>query len=97
MSRAKDYFDKAIKVFNILGFIWGCSIAEGYMSLLLIKEWDYENALNHLKKADRYAYKMKGPLALEQYCNKGIDYLKDIKECYEINTLKFLKGERGNI
>lgn len=126
-GRAREYFNRAIRVYNIIDSIWGRSIAQGYMSLLLIKEGNYKKALEYLKAAEKYAYKMKSPyelglvyrvkseiranidhnnnlkkvfstylpLKLEEYCDKGIELLGKVEECYEIDILRALKRGSG--
>ncbi|QEK13055.1 AAA family ATPase [Crassaminicella thermophila] len=121
--RAKNYFKKAIKLYNQLDTLWGRSTAEGYMALLLIKEGEYKNALKYLIRADKYANKLKSPyelgllyrvkaevkvrmkenedlrevfkdyltLDIKKYCEKGISFLKQLKDPYEIGILEVLK------
>lgn len=59
--RAKDYFLRAIRVYNKSDSIWGRGIAEGYMTLILITEGYYKKALESLKRADEYSRKIKNP------------------------------------
>lgn len=62
--RAKSYFLKALNLFNEMDSLWGRSIAEGYMSLLEVKEGLYKDALNRLKMADYYSQKIKSPMEI---------------------------------
>ncbi|EOC99986.1 AAA family ATPase [Caldisalinibacter kiritimatiensis] len=62
--RAKMYFKKALKVYEKFGLSWGRCIGEGYMALLLCKEGFYSDALKSLKRADKYARKLKSPYEL---------------------------------
>lgn len=66
--RAKNYFKKAIDTYNQLDTLWGRSTAEGYMSLLLIKEGDYQGALDSLLRAERFGEKLKSPYELALLC-----------------------------
>ncbi|MBS3995009.1 MAG: AAA family ATPase [Alkaliphilus sp.] len=125
--RAKNYFQKALQLYNQLDTLWGRSTAEGYMSLLMINDGSYEESFEHLLKADEYANKLQSPyelglvyrvkaeikagmkknkrvsqvfgeylnLDLEEYCNRGIELLKELKESYEAEILKVLKKNRG--
>lgn len=52
---ARKYFGKALEVFNRIEYNAGQSIAEAYMSLILLKEADYKSALEFLLKADKNA------------------------------------------
>lgn len=60
-DRAKEYFQKAIVYYHQLEVLWGRSIAEGYMALLLVREGKYKEALQYLKDAEDYAKKLKSP------------------------------------
>lgn len=60
-ERSKAYFENSIKLFDKVDSIWGRSIAEGFMALLLIKEGNYSEAKKHLEKADFYSEKLKSP------------------------------------
>ena len=125
--RSKGYFQKAIQLYNQLDNLWGRSTAEGYLALLLIKDGDYENAYEHLKRAELYAEKLQSPyelglvfrvkaeiksamkknkrvnqifgeylsLDLEEYCSRGIELLKELKESYEVEILKVLQKNKG--
>jgi len=59
--RAKDYFLRAIQIYNKSDSIWGRGIAEGYMTLILITEGYHKKALESLKRADEYSRKIKNP------------------------------------
>ncbi|SDL10929.1 AAA family ATPase [Natronincola ferrireducens] len=63
-DRAKTYFKRAMTFYRQLEIIWGRSVAEGYMSLLLVREGRYKEALSHLKRAEAYAKKLKSPYQL---------------------------------
>lgn len=59
--RAKNYFLRAFKIYNKIDSIWGRGIAEGYMTLILITEGYYKEALESLKRADEYSRQIKNP------------------------------------
>ena len=61
---AKHYLKKAIDTYNQLDTLWGRSTAEGYMALLLVKEGDYRGALEGLRRAEKFAEKLKSPYEL---------------------------------
>jgi DNA-binding SARP family transcriptional activator/tetratricopeptide (TPR) repeat protein len=63
-ERAKEYFMKALENCNDIDFLWGRSIGEGYLALLLIKDGRYSGALEFLKKADNHAKTLKNPYEL---------------------------------
>ncbi|SHI59002.1 AAA family ATPase [Lutispora thermophila] len=59
--RAKSYFLRAFQIYNKVDSIWGRAIAEGYMTLILIAEGHYKEALESLKRADLYSRQIKNP------------------------------------
>ncbi|MGE5632699.1 MAG: AAA family ATPase [Caulobacteraceae bacterium] len=66
--RAKSYFAQALKIYGQMDSIWGRGIAEGYTALLLIKEGDYKEALESLKRADEYSDRIKNPYEIGLIC-----------------------------
>ncbi|KAB3533508.1 AAA family ATPase [Alkaliphilus serpentinus] len=60
-ERAKTYFNNALKLYQQFDLHWGRSIAEGYMTILNIKEGQYKKALERLKKAEECSERMKNP------------------------------------
>lgn len=58
---AKKYFQKALNIYRQFDFIWGRSIAEAFMSLISIKEENFEDALKFLKNADVNSKLLKNP------------------------------------
>ncbi len=60
-SKAKELFEKAIIIFEQLDSLWGRSIAEGYLSLLLIKEKKYQESLAYFNLAEKHSQKLKSP------------------------------------
>lgn len=59
--RARNYFEKAIEIFDIMDTMWNRSIAEGYMALLDMQEGKRDSAKERLNKAWYYAERMKSP------------------------------------
>ncbi len=122
-ERAKVYFEKALKIYRQFDILWGRSIAEGYMTILLTRRGCYKDALESLKRAEQYSYQLKSPYEiglvyrvkaeiksnmknnkklqivfdkyliedLEVYCTRGIEYLRQVKDSYEIEILSVLK------
>ena len=60
-DKAFYYLEQAVKHYEESDLAWRRSVAEAYLSLLLIGKKQYERALTHLKTADIYAAKMKNP------------------------------------
>ncbi|KJS80038.1 MAG: hypothetical protein JM58_19195 [Peptococcaceae bacterium BICA1-8] len=58
---AFEYFNKALKYYREYDVVWHRSIAEAYMSLLLVMKKDYLQALRHLVTAEEYGIKIKSP------------------------------------
>lgn len=58
---AKEYFEKAMKIFNKIEYNAGEPIAEAYMSLILLKEGNLKSSFKLLKKADVNAQILKNP------------------------------------
>lgn len=55
------YLERAVKHYEESDLAWRRSVAEAYLSLLLIGKKQYQRALNRLETADIYAAKMKNP------------------------------------
>ncbi len=62
--RAKNYFVKALNLYGKEDALWGRSIAEGFMALILFREEMYESSLKCLKNAEKFSIKMKNPYEL---------------------------------
>ncbi|AOT69938.1 tetratricopeptide repeat protein [Geosporobacter ferrireducens] len=60
-KKAKEYFYKALEIHGKLDSLWGRSTAEGYLALLLVQEGRYEEALQHLTKAEEDSRKLQNP------------------------------------
>jgi len=58
---AKEYFAKALDLYDKLNSLWGRSIAEVYMCLICLNEDKKSEAEEHLKAADYYMAKLKSP------------------------------------
>lgn len=63
-QKAIDYFQNAMNIYDQIDVVWGRSIAEGYMALLLVKQGSYKEALDLIRKAEEDAIKIKSPYAL---------------------------------
>jgi len=124
-QQAKGYLTEALGMYKKLDVLWGRSIAEGYISILLVKEGRLSSGLKYLKQADIHSEQLKSPyemglvlrvkaeikflmknnahFGLEfknylnqsglEYCSKGINLLKKIKKCYEVEFLKSLQSK----
>ena len=60
-TKAKEYFYKALQMTTEFDSVWGRSTAHGYLSLILVKEGKYHQALEEFKKAIEDANKLKNP------------------------------------
>lgn len=60
-ERAKQYFKKALAQYNQYDIVWGRSVAEAYMALLLIGDGEYREAYNCLQRADEMSRRLKSP------------------------------------
>ncbi|KXG76454.1 AAA family ATPase [Thermotalea metallivorans] len=60
-DKARYYLNKALNLYSQLDALWGRSTANGYAALLLVREGKYEEALQHLIKAEENAQKLKNP------------------------------------
>ncbi|WP_125152784.1 AAA family ATPase [Clostridium rectalis] len=59
--RAKDYFERAYNLYMQFDSVWRRSIVEAFMSLLHVKDGNYNEALKYLKNADYHSQKIKNP------------------------------------
>lgn len=86
--RAKGYFMRAFETYNKMDSMWGRGTAEGYMALLLIKEGNYMEALESLKRADEYSDKIKNPYEIgliyriKAEIRHNMDYSNKLKEFF---------------
>lgn len=67
-QRAKSYFVNAIKDYDQMDTLMGRSSAEGYMTVLLIRDGRYEEAVLCMKKSELYSEKLKSPYELGLVC-----------------------------
>lgn len=58
---AEKYLSNAIKYYKKERLMWGRAIAYGFMTLILIKNKDYDNALKCLLEAEDYSNIMENP------------------------------------
>jgi len=85
--KAKEYLMHAIELYNKMDVYWLRAVAEGYLSLLLIKEGKYSQALLCLKSAEKNALKLKSPY------EKGIIFRIKAEIKVNMNYNKILKDE----
>ncbi len=87
-TKAKTYLDSAIRAFMQLDSLWGRSTAYGYMSLLLIKDSRYEDALEYIRKAEKYAEIMQNPYEtaliyrVKAELRKNMDFNPKLREVF---------------
>lgn len=55
------YFKKALNIYKKFDLIWGKSIAEAFMSIILMKDGNFEESLKFLKSADMNSRILKNP------------------------------------
>ncbi len=60
-ERAKQYFRKALTQYNQYDIVWGRSVAEAYMALLLIGDGEYREGYHCLKRAEELSRRLKSP------------------------------------
>jgi tetratricopeptide (TPR) repeat protein len=60
-KQSADFFNQANSMYNKLDTLWGRSLAEGYLALLLVRKKQYAKALQGLKNAAYYAERLKSP------------------------------------
>jgi tetratricopeptide (TPR) repeat protein len=56
---AREYFEKALDVYNRIKYNAGQPIAEAYMALILLRDGNYKSALRYLLKAEKNANVLK--------------------------------------
>ncbi|MFO1445106.1 AAA family ATPase [Bacillus sp. Bva_UNVM-123] len=78
-TKAKEYLQNALLIYNKLEFNLSQPIAEKYMCLLLIKEKEYMQALTYLKAADIHAQILKSPSELESIAEAKKIILTEMK------------------
>lgn len=86
--RAKKYLENALDMNENMDSIWGRSIAEAYLALLLSKEGKYKESLEHLKNADGFSKKLKSPYEMgivyrvKAEIRKNMDENSELKSSY---------------
>lgn len=60
-AKAKEYFKRAYDLYEKFDSVWKKSILESFMTLIYIKEGNYNRALESLKRADINSNKIKNP------------------------------------
>lgn len=64
IDEASEYFDEAIKQFEVYGTVWKRAIAEGYMSLIKLENDKLDEAFAHLELSGSYSQKLKNPYSI---------------------------------
>ncbi len=60
-SLSNKYFKKALNIYKKFDLIWGKSIAEAFMSIILMREGNFEESLKYLKSSDVNSKILKNP------------------------------------
>ncbi|SNS89611.1 Predicted ATPase [Anaerovirgula multivorans] len=94
-EKAKSYFNKALKIYKKLDSLWGRSIAFGHLSLILIKEGKYQEALQYLLKAEGDAQKLKSPYETALVLRVKAEISKQMKRDEVLNKVFFLYINKG--
>ncbi|SHD76374.1 AAA family ATPase [Schnuerera ultunensis] len=79
---AEKYLRQALMLYDQLDFHWGRTIAHGYTALLLMRQQNYIDVVKHLKKADKYAQRLKNPYEV------GITFRVKAEICSLVKTGK---------
>jgi len=97
---SRKYLEKALEINRQLDSIWGCSIVEGYLALLRVKEGKYKEAMEHLKNAEKNSNQLKSPYEegivyrIKAEIKSNMDNNKDLREVFS-DYLKESKREYG--
>lgn len=77
VSIAKEYFTKAIELYESLDYIWGYSIAASYLSLIFLREERYDKLRYYFGKAITNSMKIRNPyeMGLVYACMERIKVL----------------------
>lgn len=86
-ERAKVYFSNAIKLYQQFDLHWGRSIAEGYMTILNIKEGQYKRALERLRLAVECSERMKNPYEKGLVYRVKAEIKADMKNSSKLNKV----------
>ncbi|MCX7904766.1 MAG: AAA family ATPase [Caloramator sp.] len=87
--KAKDYLTRAVEIYEKIDAYWLRAVAEGYLSLALIKEGKIKIAKEHLKRADAFAQKLKSPyengilLRIKAEIKNAMEYNERIRREFE--------------
>jgi len=99
ISEAGEFFDEAIKQFEIHGTVWKRAIAEGYMALIKLRGNEIEEAFTHLELSGSYSKKLKNPYSIGIFNKICAEFkkvvirldLKDIPEIIELDPEAYLQ------
>ncbi len=58
---AKTYFEKTYALYDRFESFWRRSILDSYMTMVLLKEKEYEKAFEYLISAQKYVYRIRNP------------------------------------
>lgn len=86
-EKAKIYFNRALKIYKKLDSLWGRSIVFGHLSLILIKEGKYQEALQYLLKAEGDAQKLKSPYETALVLRVKAEISKKMKKDETLNKI----------
>lgn len=94
-TKAKSYLTSAIESFMQLNSLWGRSTAYGYMSLLLVKDNRYEEALLYINKAERFAEIMQNPYEIALIYRVKAEIRKNMEFNPKLNSIfsSYLTGQ----
>jgi len=87
--KARDYLTRAVEIYEKIDAYWLRSVAEGYLSLTLIKQGKYQSAMEHLKRADTFVQKLKSPyengilLRIKAEIKNNMEYNERVRREFE--------------
>ena len=95
-KKAKQYLERAIELYQQFDLVWARSKANGFYTMLLVREGKCDEAIKYLKKAEKFSEKVKNPY------EKGLIYRvkAEIAKLIEEKNMKcklsqYLKGDIG--
>lgn len=60
-KKAKQYLEKAIELYQKFDLVWARSKANGFYTMLLVREDKCDEAIKYLQKAEKFSEKVKSP------------------------------------
>ncbi|NMM62871.1 AAA family ATPase [Clostridium sp. P21] len=79
-SLSTKYFKKALNIYKKFDIIWGKSIAEAFMSIILMKDGNFEESLKFLKNADVNSKILKNPKEIGTVFRAKAEILLNVKD-----------------